>query len=120
MISEAMNPFTLFILAILSPVLLAATLLVPPYAGIVAASYIIYDKGEKIHPLADKLDNVFYMIDVYIQLFSHWAHHITQTSVLHYALPLLVPLIAGVMLSLWLTGKLSTKLRDIFQIGMPM
>ena len=115
-----MNPFNLFMLAILSPVLLVMTLLVPPYAGIIAANYIIYDKGAKVHPWADKLDEVFYMIDVYIKLFSYWTQNIAETSVLTYALPLLLPVIVGVMLSLWLTGKLSTKLKDIFQLGVPM
>ena len=111
-----MNPFTLFMLAIISPVLLFITLLVPPYAGIVAANYIIYAKdGNKVHPLADKLDHVFYMIDVYSKLFSHWIHHITESSLLTYALPLLLPVIFGIMLALWLTGRLSAKLKDIFQ-----
>jgi len=115
-----MNPFNLFMLAILSPILLVMTLLVPPYAGIIATNYIIYDKGAKVHPLADKLDEVFYMFDVYVKLFTYWTHHITETSVLTYALPLLLPVILGIMLALWLTGKLSTKLRDIFQLGVPM
>ena len=102
-------------LAIISPVLLFITLLVPPYAGIVAANYIIYAKGDKTHPLADKLDHVFYMIDVYSKLFSHWVHHVTESSFLTYALPLLLPVIIGIMLALWLTGRLSAKLKDIFQ-----
>lgn len=115
-----MNPFNLFLLAIFSPVLLLTTLLVPPYAGIITANYIIYAKGDKVHPLADKLDEVFYMFDVYSKLFSYWTHHIAETSILTYAMPLLLPVIIGIMLALWLTGKLSTKLRDIFQLGVPM
>ena len=115
-----MNPFNLFLLAILSPFLLLTTLLVPPYAGMFVASYIIYYRSDKAHPLADKLDHVSYTIDVYTKLFSHWTHNIADTSVLTYALPLLLPLIAGVMLALWLTGKLSTKLKDIFQLGASM
>jgi hypothetical protein len=112
-----MNPFILFVLAIFSPLLLAATLLVPPYAGIVAACYIIYDKGAKIHPLDGKLDQVFYMMDVYVQLFTRWMNHMTEASFFTYTAPLLLLPLLSTILSIWLTGKLSTKLMDIFQLG---
>lgn len=114
-----MNPFIMFVLAIFSPILLAATLLVPPYAGMVAACYIIYDKGAKIHPLQNKLDQVFYMMDVYTQLFSRWMHHMTETSFFGYTVPLLLLPLLATVLAIWLTGKLSTKLKDIFQLGVP-
>ena len=112
-----MNPFVLFLLAIVSPLLLAVTVLVPPYAGMVAAAYIIYDKGTKIHPLADKLGDVFYMIDVYMKLFMHWTKHITEMDVWTYTLPLLALPLIGFALMFWLTGKLARKLMDIFQLG---
>lgn len=112
-----MNPLLLFPLAIFSPLLLAIVMLVPPYAGIAGASYIIYDISAKTNPLADKLFDVFYMIDVYKGLFSHWAHHITETSILNYALPLLVLPLLGTMLSIWLTGKLVRMLMNMFQSG---
>ncbi len=115
-----MNPFNLFVLAILSPFLLVMTLFGPPYAGVVVANYIIYDTGAKVHPLADKIYEVFYMMDVYAQLFSRWTQHISETSFLTYTVPLLLPVIFGIMLALWLTGKLSTKLKDIFQRGVSM
>ena len=115
-----MNPLVIFILAILSPLLMAITLLVPPYVGIAAASYIIYMKEKGVHPLHDKLDDVFYIIDVYSKLFSHWAHHMAETSFLSYTLPLLILPILGIMLSIWLTGKLARKLKDIFQAGMSL
>lgn len=114
-----MNPFVLFILAILSPVILAAVIFVPPYVGIALASYIIYYKAaDAVHPLSGKLGDVFYMIDVYSTLFSQWAHHLTETSILTYALPLLLMPIFGIMLSLWLGGKVARKLKDVFQMGM--
>lgn len=110
-----MNPMLLFMLAIFTPVIFACVILVPPYIGIVAASYIVYYKSGEVHPLAGKLENVFYMIDVYSQLFSQWAHNIAQTSVLSYALPLLLLPIFGIMLTLWLSQKIARKLKDIFQ-----
>ena len=113
-----MNPFLMFLIAILSPILLAMTLLVPPYVGITAASYIIYDTGAAVHPLAGKLYDVFYIIDVYTKLFSQWSHHITETSVLSYALPLLLLPIFGIMFSMWSTGFIARKLKDIFHHNM--
>lgn len=116
-----MNPFAMFLLAIISPFLLAATLLVLPYAGIVGACYIIYDKGgEKAHPLTGKLYDVFYMIDVYGNLFSQWAKHIALTDILTYSLPLLGLPLFTTMIALWLTAKLATKLKDIFQLSVSM
>jgi hypothetical protein len=113
-----MNPLLFFILAILSPFILAAVMLVPPYVGIAAASYIIYYKPDAVHPLAGKLGDVFYIIDVYSKLFSQWAYHLAETSILTYALPLLLLPILTIMLSIWLSGKVARKLRDVFQIGM--
>ncbi len=116
---DAMNPLLFFILAILSPIILAAVVLVPPYVGIAAASYIIYYKAaDAVHPLSGKLGDVFYMIDVYSKLFSQWAHNLGETSILTYALPLLLIPILCIMLSLWLGGKVARKLKDVFQMGM--
>ena len=112
-----MNPLMMFILGILSPLVMATTLFVPPYVGIAAASYVIYAKHGEVNPLSGKLDNVFYMIDVYVKLFTQWAHHIGETSVLNYALPLLILPILSVMFALWFTSKVATKLKDIFQHG---
>ena len=112
-----MNPFLMFLLAILSPFIMAVTLLVPPYAGITAASYIIYNQGATVNPLQDKLLDVFYIIDVYTGLFSAWSAHIMETSLLTYTLPLIVLPLAGIMLSIWLIGKVATKLKDIFHSG---
>lgn len=111
-----MHPFLLFLLAVITPAIFACVVLIPPYIGISAASYAIYYK-DGLHPLAGKLGDVSYMIDVYTQLFSHWAQHIGQTSILSYALPLLLFPILGVMLTLWLGGKVARKLKDIFQSG---
>lgn len=112
-----MNPFVLFLLAIVSPMLLAAVILIPPYAGITAASYAIYFKSGAAHPLSGKFLDAPYMIDVYTKLFSNWSHHMADTSLLTYTLPLLLIPILGIMLSIWLLGKVARKLKDIFQHG---
>jgi hypothetical protein len=111
-----MNPFTIFLLALLTPALLFCALFVPPYVAIAGACYIIYWSDAKIHPLADKLDNVPYMLDVYGNLFTRWLKHPEDASVLEYSLPLVgLPLIGGI-LGFWLTAKLSQKLKDTFQL----
>lgn len=113
-----MNPFAIFVLAILSPFLLAATLLVPPYLGMIAAAYIIYDKAEaKVHPLSGKLGDVFYMIDVYTKLFSRWSSHIAEANVLSYSVPLIVLPLIGLVVALGLTSRLSVKLQNVFHMG---
>ena len=112
-----MNPFVLFLLAIISPVLLAITLLVLPYAGLTAAAYIIYDKGQATHPLAGKYDDVFYMIETYTRLFNQWVKNIADVDILTYTLPLIGLPLAGTLIALWLTAKLARKLKDLFQTG---
>lgn len=112
-----MHPFLLFLLAILSPILLATTLLVLPYAGIAGAAYIIYDKGQAVHPLHDKLDDVFYILNVYANLLQSWSGNIADASFFTYTLPLIAIPIAATSLSLWLTVRVVRKLKDIFQSG---
>ncbi len=113
-----MNPLVTVLLAILTPLLMAVTLLVPPYVGVTAASYVIYMKSGVANPLNDQLLNVFYMIDVYTRLFSQWAHHIADTPILTYALPLLLLPILGVTLALWLTMRLSRTLKNMAHSGL--
>lgn len=110
-----MHPFFLFLLAILSPILLATTLLVLPYAGIAGATYIIYDKGQAVHPLQDKLDDVFYILNVYGTLLQDWSNHVTDANPLTYTLPLIVIPLAAISLALWMTVRVARKLKDIFQ-----
>ncbi len=113
-----MNPFLMLLLAILSPFIMAAALLVPTYAGIAAASYLIYSKDTGTNPLHGKLSDVFYIFDVYQGLFMQWSHHVMETPLFSYALPLLALPIAGIMLSLWLISKVAHKLKNIFHGGM--
>lgn len=115
-----MHPFLLFLLAIISPILLAISLLILPYAGITAAAYIIYDKGQAMHPLADRLFDLFYMITVYINLVQQWLSNSGDANLLTYTLPLIALPLMGLTLALWLTAKLARKLKDLFQTGVSL
>ncbi len=113
-----MNPFVMFLLAIFSPLMLAATLLIPAYVSIAGACYIIYYSSKAAaHPLNGKLEQVFYMLDVYRNLFSKWSEHILQADPIGYTLPLIGLPLLGCALSFVLTAKLSRKLHQTFQAG---
>lgn len=112
-----MNPLALLILALLSPLLIAATLLAPIYGGIALSTCIIYDKAGKAHPLAGKFTDVTYISDVYVNLFAHWSQHMGAANIWHYTLPLVGFPLLGLMISYWLTRKLSRRLYNMFQSG---
>ncbi len=114
---QPMHPFFLFLLAILSPLLLAVALLVPLYTGIAGAAYLIYAKGAAVHPLAGTFGDPFYIITVYSNLVTPWLQHPAQYDILTYTLPLIALPLVGVILTLWLTRFVARKLKDIFQLG---
>lgn len=113
-----MNPLLMLMLAIIAPVLMATTLLLPIYAGLISACYLIYSKSGQINPLADKLGDVGYMVDVYRGLYSQWAQHMESVDFWTYTVPLLVLPIAGLLFAFWLTRKLMNKLKNLFQHNM--
>ena len=112
-----MHPILLLLLAIFTPFLLSAVLFLPPYTGLAAADYLIYNSGPHPYSLADKLFDVFYMIDVYSKLLSYWSWHIGSVSLLSYSLPLIAMPLAGLILALWLLRKLTRKLMDVFHLS---
>ncbi len=112
-----MNPFLLFLLAIVSPILLVLCLFLPPYLGVALACFIIYYKSGADHPLAGEWFDVFYILDVYRQLFAVWFEDVMAASFLTYSLPLILPALLGIVLGLWLTARLSRKLSDVFEVG---
>ncbi len=112
-----MHPFLLLLLAITSPILLAIALLVPLYAGIAGAAYIIYAHGAAVHPLTGHMLDVFYIIDVYSNLFRQWAGHIDETNLLTYSAPLIGLPVFGLFLALWFTATLARGLKNLFQHG---
>ncbi len=112
-----MHPFLLFLLAIITPFLLTAAMLVPPYLGITGAAYIIYSGAAGPHPLADKLLDVFYMIDVYSELLSYWNAHRGASDFLGYTVPVLTFPFAGIVAGLWLTRRIARKMMDVFHLS---
>lgn len=114
-----MNPALLFLIAILSPIVLLMVLVLPAYAAIVGACYIVYAKPTGSHPLMERIQNfdMFYLIDTYQQLLQFWMANKTETDLLHYTLPVVgLPLLA-LVLTQWLLRKLVAKLRDIFELA---
>ena len=109
-----MNAGALFLLALFVPLLLAAVLLLPPYLGMFGATYLVYAPVEGVSPIADKLLNVFYIIDAYERLLSHWLSHMGSVGFIDYTLPVVgLPLLCTIG-SLWLTRFLSRKFLDVF------
>lgn len=110
-----MNALLFFVLAIVSPVVLAMTFFAPIYAGLAGAAYIVYDSAEGPNPLADHLMQVFYMIDVYDRVFRYWLEHMHAVSMLHYTMPLLALPLASLVVSVWLSRKAMHLFKDWFQ-----
>lgn len=112
-----MSPAALFPLALITPILLAISFFVPVYAGVLGATWIIYDTGTDPHPLAERWYDVFYILDAYMQLFNYWLANISAMDLLTYTLPVLVLPFGGLLLSLWLTVKIATSLLNTFQLS---
>jgi hypothetical protein len=111
-----MNPFWLFLLAIFSPLVLSITLLAPLYGGITGAAYLVYDQGAT-HPLSGHWLNVFYMIDVYSQLFHYWLGHMQTVSFVNYTLPVVGLLLLALVISIMLTAKAAKMIMHLFHIA---
>ncbi len=112
-----MHPMLLLLLAIFTPFALGATLLLPAYAGIAGASYLIYSASGDAAPLVAKLTDVFYVIDVYHQLFTYWLANKSAVSLFTYTAPLLLLPLAGFIVAFWLGRKLVRKLSDVFHMS---
>lgn len=112
-----MHPFLFTLLAVFTPFLLLAVLLLPPYVGIYLASYLVYDTGATSHPLAGKWADPFYIINVFSNVFSYWKAHISEVDILHYTVPVTALPLAGILASFWLTRKLVRVLGELFHMG---
>ena len=109
-----MNAGVLFLLALLVPMLLAAVLVVPPYLGMFAATYIVYAPADGANPMTSQILNIFYIIDAYEQLLMHWFSHMTEMSFIHYTLPVVGLPLACAVGSVLLTRSLSRRFLDVF------
>jgi hypothetical protein len=110
-----MNGPMLFLTAILTPFFLVAALLLPVYAAVFGATYIVYYPQTGSHPLALKWDDVFYIIDIYSRLAEYWLNNITQVSFVDYTLPVVVLPIVGLVAALYITIKVTRGLLHLFQ-----
>jgi len=107
----------LFLVAILTPVILCATLLVPAYAGFFGAAYVVYMPDAGPHPLAAKWTDMFYTIDTYSSLWDYWMTNRASLSVVEYTLPILGMPLVGILLSLWLTYRIGKRIFNLFHLS---
>lgn len=106
----------LFVTAIFTPVLLLATLLLPSYASIYGACYIIYMPKSGFHPLADKYLDVFTVLDTYQNLLDFWSGT-SDLSFVDYTLPIVGLPLFGCTLALFITYKLARRLINFFHLS---
>ncbi len=107
----------LFFTAIITPILLCASLLLPSYASIYGAAYIIYTPQTGENPLAGKYDEVFTIIDTYQSLLNYFLANQHSLGFVEYTLPIMVLPLGGCLFSLWLTYKIARRLLNFFQLS---
>lgn len=112
-----MSPALLFPIAILTPFLLTAVLLVPIYAGLLGGCYIVYLPETGAHPLAGKLLDIFYILDVYGKLFSYWSEHSGDVSFVAYTLPIIGLPVACTLVALYTNYRMVKWLGNIFHLS---
>lgn len=103
-------------MAVFTPFGMCLTLFIPLYLGMLAACYIVY-YGTSPHPLATRLDDVFYIVDVYSGLFSYWQANMLSVSFFSYSLPVVVLPLLGAYVAYKLTRKFAGKMGDMFHIS---
>lgn len=106
----------LFATAILTPVLLIATLLVPSYASIYAADYIVYMPENGTHPLAEKYLDIFHILETYQGLLNFWLAT-PNLDFVGQTLPIAGLPLLGCTLALYLTYGLSRRLINFFHLS---
>lgn len=114
---NSMNPALLFPIAIFTPFVLTAILLLPIYSGLLGAAYVIYMPASGVHPLDGKMLDVFYIIDVYTKLLDYWAQHSDAVSFTQYTLPILGLPALGIIIALYGSYKLISKLINVFRLS---
>jgi hypothetical protein len=107
----------LFLLAILTPLLLASALLIPIYGGVLGAAYVMYLPEKGAHPLETHLFDVFYISDIYGKLLDYWLGNMHTLSITEYALPIVGLPVLGVVVALWLSWKIARRLLNTFHLA---
>lgn len=112
-----MHPALLFLLAILTPIVLCVSALVPAYAGIFGAVYVIYMPESGAHPLDAHMLDVFYIIESYSKLLDYWLANMSAVDLVEFTLPIVALPLTGFFLSLWLTLKIARRLLNLFYLS---
>lgn len=112
-----MRPPLLFLLALITPVALCAMLVVPIYASILGAVYVIYLPESGAHPLDERLLDMFYIGDAYYKLAEYWLAHTDTVSFVDYSLPVVGLPLLGIIIALWGTYKLASALLNVFRLS---
>ena len=112
-----MNPLYLFPLALIVPFIVAFVAFTPAYAGFFGAAYVIYQQPDAVNPLWQHKLDVFYMFDVYGQLFNYWSAHMASSNFVDFTLPLFGLPILGVTIAAFLTWKLVSMLVNFFRMA---
>jgi hypothetical protein len=108
---------TLFLIAIATPLLLCSTLLIPIYAGIFGAVYVVYSPQSGANPMAEHYLDVSIIYDAYMKLFDYWAQNHSSLGFVDYTLPIIGMPLLGTILAIWLTWKFASKLRNFFHLS---
>lgn len=107
-----MNPLLMFLLAITLPLVITTILLAPTYLGMLAALYFKY--GNQVMPIAFDFSTA---IDTYMKLFDYWWVHSDSLSFQEYALPIVGPLVIGVLITAFAMWKFAVYVTNIFVLS---
>jgi hypothetical protein len=107
----------LFPLALIVPFIVAFVAFTPAYGALFGAVYMIYDRPDVANPLLPYIFDIFYIFDVYGQLFSHWSEHMSSSNFVEFTLPLIGLPILGIAVSIFLTYKLVSLLVNFFRMA---
>lgn len=112
-----MNIPTLFLTAIITPVLLITALLVPSYSSVYGAAYLTYANAAGANPMSGKFLDIFTVLDSYQTLLDYWLTNRATLDFVSYTLPIVVLPAIGCLFALWLTYKIARRLLNFFQLS---
>ncbi len=113
-----MHPLLMLILGILTPFIITALLLAPVYLALFGAVYVIYMANpQAAAALLGRIGDPFYILDVYSQLYHYWSANHGALSFVHYTLPIVALPLAGLLLALYITYKVTKGLLHLFRLG---
>jgi hypothetical protein len=109
----------LFLLAIATPIILCLTLFGPSYGSVFGATYLVYGYGgeAQAQTIADRAYDVFYVLNAYSQLVHYWSANHATLGTVKYTLPIIGLPAVGLILSLWLTRRITRKIFNLFHLS---